>query len=457
MEKRLPGIVVNSYGLANFSLSLMLNIGTMYYFMFLTDTAMMSAAHAGLIVGVGGAIDTLSIFVSGSIIQKTQMRWGQFRSWFLFIPITTCLFFTLSFTNLPLGYNLKIVYLTVAYIIGHVSLNFAFNSHIGFISVLTTDIQERLRLSVRNIQFGMASTIVFSQVIVRLLEHLKIVQDSTRAYFYTVALLSAIQIFGYWNLFYQTREYEKYDPTKKLESSNDISIWEMVKQVLGNSQLLLLMSADVMAQLGLFSIMGMAIYFLKYIANNELWNIYHTLATGVLSFITALYAPVVINFLGKKKTYLIATAWGVMSYFLLRGYGALSVYHFTGFICLGSLLLGTSGPMRQAMYMDAAEYGYYKTGKDASAFIMSMFTVPIKAAIALQGVVTGFGLEYIGYVANTEMTSEMAGKLMDIICYIPAGCGIIAMLIMSFYKLNDKNMVKIMESNNLKKAAVNVA
>ena len=455
MEKRLPGLVVNSYGLANFSLSLMLNIGTMYYSIFLTDVALISPIHISLIIGIGGAIDTLSIFASGSIIQKTQMRWGQFRSWFLFIPLTTCIFFTLSFANLPLSYNLKIVYLTLAYIIGHVSLNFAFNSHIGFISVLTKDIQERLRLSVRNIQFGMASTIVFSQVIVRLLEHLKIVQDATWAYFYTVALLSAIQIFGYWNLFYQTREYEKYDPSKKLELTNKITIWEMVKQVLVNRQLLLLMSADVMAQLGLFSIMGMAIYFLKYIANNEPWMANHTLATGILSFITALYAPVVIKFLGKKKTYLIATAWGAMSYLLLRGYGTLSVYHFTGFICLGSLLLGTAGPMRQAMYMDAAEYGYYKSGKDASAFIMSMFTVPIKIAIALQGVVVGFGLEIIGYVPNTDMTPEMAGNLMDIICYIPAGCGVIAMLLMTFYRLTDKNMAEIMAANSQKRAVAN--
>jgi hypothetical protein len=48
-------------------------------------------------------------------------------------------FFHLSFTNLPLSNTLKVIYLTVAYIIGHVSLNFAFNAHIGFISVLTKD------------------------------------------------------------------------------------------------------------------------------------------------------------------------------------------------------------------------------------------------------------------------------------------------------------------------------
>ena len=85
-----------------------------------------------------------------------------------------------------------------------------------------------------------------------------------------------------------------------------------------------------------------------------------------------------------------------------------------------------------------------------------MFTIPIKIAIALQGVVTGFGLEFIGYVANTEMTAKMSGKLMDIICYIPASCGVVCVLLMAFYKLNDKNMVKIMATNAQKRAEATV-
>ena len=49
MEKRLPGLVINSYGLANFSLSLMMGIGMSYYGIFLTDVAKISAVHMGLI------------------------------------------------------------------------------------------------------------------------------------------------------------------------------------------------------------------------------------------------------------------------------------------------------------------------------------------------------------------------------------------------------------------------
>ncbi|NLA74483.1 MAG: hypothetical protein GX846_03250 [Deltaproteobacteria bacterium] len=451
MEKKLPGVVVNSYGAANFSLSLMMSLGMMYYSMFLTDVAGISPIDLGLIMLIGGTLDTASIFVSGSMIQKVRMRWGQFRSWFLFIPITTFIFFTLSFTNLPLSYNAKIWYLTAAYVIGHVSLNFAFNSHLGFISVLTTSVNERLRISVRNIQFGMASQIVFSLGIIPLLTFLK-GSSPTMAYFYIVLLLGFFQMFGYWNLFHQTRGFEAKSTDKKQVPENKITLWEIVVQLITNRQLLLLLAADCMSQLTIFSMLNMAVYYLKYIAQNEIWMSTHSLFTSILSFVTALYAPYVINLLGKKKTYIASMAWGAAAYLLLRVFGMSSVYHFTIIICTGSLMLGVAGPMRQAMYMDTAEYGYYKSGKDASAFIMSMFTIPIKIASSLAVAVGGLGLDYIGYVANVEMTGEMAGKLMDIICYIPAGCCIIAILIISFYSLNDSNVAKIMEANKLKRA-----
>ena len=113
-----------------------------------------------------------------------------------------------------------------------------------------------------------------------------------------------------------------------------------------------------------------------------------------------------------------------------------------------------NGHMIDGLYWNGTEMdnGYYKTGKDASAFIMSMFTIPIKIAASLAGALTGFGLGLIGYEAEMKVTEQFAGNLMDIICYIPAGCGIIAILLMVFYSLTDKNMEKIMEANKVKRA-----
>jgi len=453
-EKRLPGLMINSYGAANFTLSLMLALATSYYAIFLTDVALISAVHVGHIMLITHLVDAFSIPIGGSIIQKTQMRWGQFRSWFLLMPLSTGVFFTLTFTNLPLPYFSKIVFLSMAYMIAHVSLNFAFNAHLGFISVLS-DVKDRLMLSTRNIQFGMGSSIIFSAIIIPMLLFFSR-QSSTWGYFYTVAILAVIQVIGYWNLFYQSKDYDKYDPNKKLNPSNNFPVKEMLTQVFGNKQLLIIMSADSMSNIAIFSLSTLHVYYFTYIVGNDAWMSPHTLALSLVAFSSSFLSPFIVKRIGKKRTVLLAFAWGTIGYFFLRAFGASSPYIYTGIFCVSGIIVGTAGPIRQAMYMDAAEYGYYKTGKDASAYIMSMFTIPIKIALAIAGTIAGYGLAYIGFEAGMEVTDQFINDLMNIICYIPASCSILGIILMSFYSLTDEKLAKYMEANKIKRAEAKV-
>ena len=447
MDKKLPGLLVNSYGFASMTFTLMMSLALNYYSIFLTDVALIAAAHVGTIMLITHLVDAFSIPVSGSIIQRTQLRWGQFRSWLLFPPISTCIFFTLTFTNLPLSYNLKVVYLSLAYMIAHVSLNFAYNAHLGLISVLATSVKERLRLSTRNIQFGMASQIIFSLVVVKYMLYYFSEQSQTWGYFYTVGILAVVQVFGYWFLFYQSKNYDTYNPNKKLAPVFNLSFKEMITQVLGNKHLRLIMSGDIAVNLGIFSLSTLAPYYFKYVTGNEKFMVQYTLILGTGTFFSTLIAPMVVKKLGKKRTYMFAGAWGTIGYSVLRIFGASDPWVYA-FIVFGSVLgAATSYPIRQAMYMDSAEYGFYKTGKDASAFIMAMFTLPTKISIALATTIAGYGLALIGYEANMEATPQFISKLMNLICFIPAGCGFTAFTVMSFYSLKDDKLAEIMEAN----------
>jgi Na+/melibiose symporter-like transporter len=250
------------------------------------------------------------------------------------------------------------VYLAMAYMIAHVSLNFAFNAHLGPISILAKDVKERLRLATRNIQFGMASQIVFSILVVEFMLNFFSRQSETWGYFYTVGILAIAQVFGYWFLFYQSRGYEKYDPNKKLETANKLSFGEMVMQVAGNPYLLLLMLADCFVNLGMFSLSTFAPYYFKYVVGDQGWMSKYLFILGTGTFLSAVIAPRVVNILGKKNTYLFAGVWGVIGYNILRIFGVNSpcVY---AFIVFASVLgTGTSSAIRQAMYMDTAEFAF---------------------------------------------------------------------------------------------------
>ena len=423
-----------------------------YYAFFLTDIAFISAVHMGIIMAITHAVDAVSVPLSGSLIQRSQSRWGQFRPWLLFPPISTCIFFTLTFTNLPLEYNIKMIYLALAYMIGHVSLNFAFNGHLGLISVLTRDVSNRLSLSSRNTQYGMASQVLFSLVVIPLLLYFRKLYGDSLGFFYTVLIMAVIQILGYWNLFYQTKDYDKYDPDKKLSPSNKLSVPDMFLQIFGNRELLLIMVADCAFNLAMFSLSTFAPYYFKYVAGDEAWMSPYTLLRGIASFVSAVIGPMAATMIGKKKTYLFAGLFGAAGYFILRFFGVSSPYLFIVIVCVATLGAGISFPIRHAMYMDTAEYGFYKTGRDASAFILSMYTLPVKIGIFLATTIAGFGLSLIGYEAGMTVTEEFIGKLMNIICFIPVGCYVLAFLIMVFYSLTDDKLSMYMEANTWKRA-----
>lgn len=451
MEKKLPGLLTHSYGFANFTFTLMMFLALNYYSIFLTDVVLISAANVIVIMAITHFVDAFSVPFSASIIQNSNMRWGRFRSWLVFIPVSTCIFFTLTFTNLSvLDYFPKMVFLCAAYMIAHVSLNFAFNAHLGLISVLTRDVKERLKLSSRNIQWGMASQILFSILVIPMLTFFSKGGES-KGYFITVLILAIIQVFGYWNLFFQSKDHEKYDP-KLSAASHKVSLWDMIKQVIVNPPLLMLMAADCFLNLAIFSLSTLAVYYFKYIAGDELWMSPYTLFLGFATFAATLIGPYLVKLIGKKNTYLFAGMYGIAGYIVLRIFGASSPYVYVTIVCLTILGSGTSSPIRHAMYMDTAEYAYYKTGKDASAFVVSMFTLPVKIGIALATTLATAGLALIGYEANMAVTPEFINNLMNVICFIPVGCSVVMVVVMSLYPITDKKLNEIMEANTRRRA-----
>lgn len=452
-EKRLPSSIINSYGIATTTFNLMMLVAVYYYTYFLTDVALIKPVHLIFFMVFTHLVDAISIPVGGAIIQKTQFRWGQFRSWLLFMPISTFVFFSITFTNLPsIDYLIKILYLGTAYLIAHVSLNFVFNAHIGLISVLSSHVDDRARLSTRNIQYQYGSQIFFSIVVIRILNHFRADYGDSLGFFWVVIVLAGIQVLGYWNLFVRTKEYDRYDPDKKLKSAHNLTLPEMIKQIFGNRPLIIIMIADTLKDVAIFGLVSVAVYYFKYVVGDESWMSWYPLLTASAILISTMVAPSVIKRVGKKETCVYTAFIGIIGYIILRMYGANSPIAYITIISCTNLVVYLPMPVRQAMYMDACEYGYYKTGKNASAFIMSMFTMPVKIGIALALAIIPMFQAYVGYEANMEVTPEFVSSLMNLIAFLPMTCYLLAGFVMMFYGLTDEKVALYMEANQKKRA-----
>ena len=453
-QKRLPASLINSYGLSHGTFNIMMYLALNYYTFFLTDVVLISAGHLAVLMFVTHIVDAASVPIGGAIIQKTQFRWGQYRSWLLFMPLVTFLFFTLTFSNIPsFSYWTKIFFLGTAYIISHVSLNFAYNAQLGLISVLSGHVEDRARLSARNIQYGYGSQLLFSLAVIPLLNYMRTGYGESQGFFYTVIILASIQVIGYWNLFIRTREYDPYDPDKKIKPSNNLPWLEMIRQLAGNKQLMIIMISDTVRDVGLFGLVSVAVYYFKYVTGDDSWMRQYTFFVAASTLIATLIGPYFIKIIGRKWICVYTAFAGVVGYIILRIYGASGPLTYISIICCTNFIVGLASPIRQAMYMDTAEYGYYKTGKNASALIMSMFALPIKIGVAIALTIIPFYLDKVmGYVPNMEATPLFIRDLMNLIAFMPAVCYLIAGIIMIFYELTEEKTVFYMEANTKSRA-----
>jgi GPH family glycoside/pentoside/hexuronide:cation symporter len=453
-DKRLPASMVHSYGLSHATFNIMMYLALNYYTFFLTDVALIAAGHLAVLMFITHIVDAASIPIGGAIIQKTQFRWGQYRSWLLFMPLVTFVFFTLTFTHIQsLKYWMKIVFLGTTYIISHVSLNFAFNAQLGLISVLSGHVEDRARLSARNIQYGYASQILFSLAVIPVLNYMRTSYGESQGFFYTVIMLASVQVLGYWNLFIRTREYDPYDPDKKIKSSYNLPWLEMLKQLVGNKQLMIIMISDTVRDVGLFGLVSLAVYYFKYVTGDDSWMQQYTFFVAVSTFTATLIGPYIIPRIGRKEICVYTAFAGVIGYVILRIYGASGPVTYMTIICCTNFIVGLASPVRQAMYIDTAEYGYYNTGKNANALIMSMFTMPVKIGVAIALTIIPFYLEtVIGYTPNMEVTPKFVTDLMNLIAFMPATAYLIAGIIMIFYELTEDKIAFYMEENTRKRA-----
>ncbi|MBN1904818.1 MAG: MFS transporter [Deltaproteobacteria bacterium] len=452
IEKRLPSFVIHSYGISTMTFNMMMLVAIYYYSYFMTDVALINPAHLAIFMLITHIIDAVSVPVGGAVIQKTQFRWGQFRSWLLFLPISTFVFFTITFTNIPsVSYWLKMFYLGSAYLLAHISLNFAFNAQLGLISVLSGNTNDRAKLSARNIQYQYGSQIIFSIVVVWVLNSLNDNYGESLGFFLTVIMLAALQVLGYWNLFFRTKEYDRYDPDKKLKPSNILTWREMLMQIIGNRPLVLIMIADTFKDIAIFGLTSVAVYYFKYVSGDDSWMQIYPLYSASAILVSSLIAPAITKKVGKKGICIYTAFVGILGYIILRMYGANSPIIYTSIICCTNLVVYLPMPIRQAMYMDAAEYGLYKTGKNASALIMSMYTMPVKIGMAIALTLLNSFLAYIGFVANMETTPEFVENLMNLIAYLPAVCYLIAGFVFLFYDLTDDKVAFYMAENRKKR------
>ncbi len=439
MANKLPKSITNLYGLPSFGFQLFVNMEVFFFAAFLTDFAKLPMAMVGTVLLITSIFDILWVPTSGVIIEKTNLKWGKYRSWLLIGPPFAALFFILQFSNFG-SPTVSAILITIGFVVSHLIWNIFYTGHVAMNSSMTNDRGERIAMSANRGMFNGLGAITFSLIGMPMILFFG-KTNPAQGYTITVVITGLVMIASYYALFFLTKNYAHHGTATQADAPVEkLSVGEMLKQLVVNPPLIGLMLGEVGRYLGRFVIFGLAFYYFSYVVKDLASLTIFMTGLNVVIFLGAFIANPLARKFGERNVYILSL--------LIFITGLLVVWAFpmssTSFmIVMFIAYLGYAMPdaLGVAMYGSTVEYGEWKTGKNARGFIMSLLGLPIKVAILIRGLIITAILAGTGFVAGMDATPELVKGITNGLTLIPAGFIFVGLICITLlYRITPKKL-----------------
>lgn len=417
MEKQLKKSILNLYGLPSFGFQLFVNMEVFYFAAFMTDAAKLPMTIVGTVLLITSIFDILWVPTAGILLEKSNMRWGKYRSWLLVGPPLAAFFFVFQFSKIgsPI---LNATLITLGFVISHLIWNIFYAGHVALNSSMTTDREERITMSSNRGMFNSLGAIGFSLIgMPMILSFGK--GNPPMGYTVTVVITGLVMIASYFILFFLTKDYAFHGTAAQSgKPAEKMPISEMMKQLVVNPPLIGLLLGEIGRYLGRFVIFGLAFYYFKYVVNNLAVITIFMTGLNVVTFVGALISNPLAKKFGERNVYILSLLIFIAGLFIVW---ALPMNYISFMVVMFIAYLGYGMPdaLGVALYSSTVEYGEWRTGKNARGFIMSLINFPIKTGILLRSVIITSILAGAGYVANMKPTLDLVNGIKSGLTLIP--------------------------------------
>nr|WP_320025061.1 glycoside-pentoside-hexuronide (GPH):cation symporter [uncultured Acetobacterium sp.] len=455
MSQPLKKSVVNLYGLPSFGFQTLVTIEVMFLAAFLTDFVKLPLALVSTILLATSLVDILAVPTAGVILEKSNMKWGKYRSWLLVGPPIAALFYVLEFSQIGGSSTVSAIIIFIGFVISHLVWNTFYAAHISLNNAMTLDRGERISMASNRGMFNALGTLAFTYFGVKAITTIGVgVGNPVLGYTYMAAITGCIMITCNWIYFVLTKDYAFNGcATPAGQKADKMSVGEMLKQIIVNPPLMGLMIVELGRYLGRFIIFGMAFYYFKYVINDLPGMALFMTGLTVVNFFSAMIAAPIAKRLGEKNTYMIALSLLVIG-LLIVWIIPLQATAFKIVMLLAYIGYGLPDSLGVAMYSASSDYGEWKTGKNARGFVMSLISFPIKISMFVRSMIIAAVLSSVNYVADMTVTPELIQGIKNGFSLYPAIVIIIGLLLMfKMYSLTPKRMEEMSEEVAARKQA----
>ncbi|MGA3243510.1 MAG: MFS transporter [Bacteroidota bacterium] len=454
------------YGFGDFASVLFWQSITMNMMFFYTDVFKIAettkaAVVAGTMIMTSRLFDAVIDPIIGMTADRTETRWGKFRPYLLWMSLPLAISAVLTFSTPDLGPSGKIVYAYLTlflFMACYAGINIPYSSLLG---VLTPDPTQRTSASSFKFTFAYISGMTVSATSLLLAKHFGNGVDTKDpgGWTKTIMLYGIVAIVFFALTFLLTKERVRPPKSQKTSVKRDLT------DLVTNVPWIVLLFATISMIMFVASRIGVTNYYFKYYITNysevthntinysflswnftwgfeEVATVFNTLGQGC-AILGALLVPLLTARIGKKNSFLLLFAIAIVStavFYFLTPQDLTLIFLFQ---ITGSLSGGPLSPVIWAMYADTADFSEWKRGRRATGLVFSASATCQKVGWAIGALFTGALLSSYGFIADKAQSLEVSHLLTMLMSIIPSAFGLISVILILFYKLDEKTMKQI--------------
>ncbi|MGB7770177.1 MAG: MFS transporter [Verrucomicrobiia bacterium] len=438
------------YGFGDLASCLFWQTITLYLLFFYTDVFGLAAAAAGIMIGVSRLLDAFFDVVIGMTADRTSTRWGKFRPYLLWMAIPLAVSAVLAFTTPSFGGTAKIVYAYVTFIVFmfmYSAINIPYTSLLG---VISGDPIERTSASSFKFIGAYVGGFIVSATALTFAEHFGH-GNVAKGWQTTLAIYGVAAVILFFITFLSTRE--RIQPIAKEKTSITRDLADLTKNV----PWMLLFAATILFILFVCIRLSVTTHYFKYYIGEQevtlfgktnkygfevLASAFNTIGQA-MAILGVILVPWFAKLCGRKNALIILFVTALIctgAFYFLKPENLALIFVFQ---TIGSLTGGPISALLWVLYADTADYSEWKTGRRATGLVFSASIMSNKIGWTVGSMIAGLILASTGFVANEVQNVNVLNGLKAMMSVIPVAIGVVALIILLFYNLDETKMKQI--------------
>ena len=408
------------YGLPGLGAGYMYLLMSLYVMKFSTDVLLIAPAVMGVIFSISRIWDAVSDPIAGYLSDRTTFKFGRRRTWMLisFIPISFGFLAVFSPPESMQGQSLDL-WMMIAILSFYSAITLLNVPHMALGAELSEDYHERTRLfGVRHIGFTLGSILALVSMSLLISEENNpdgdVRQLAGSLAFYAIGAMSLMIFFAVSKL-KENPEFQNRVNKNPFKAFRDVWI---------NPHAKILIIVLFIENLGGAVIGVLTLYVTQYIVEAPAWApliIFAYMLPSALS--VPLWIPLSRRF-GKIRLWVFSLAFTGISFggiFIIPFLDSVTDRLIVMFIgaALGGMAAGCGGAIGPSVKGDVIDYDEYLTGERKEGSYFAALNFVFKSATGIMLLVTGFVLQFSGFIPNQPQTMEVKIALISLYGLVP--------------------------------------